>query len=70
MTEDGNPRENAVAERINGILKQEWIYRMKRFKDFEDAKIRIKEIIEFYNNKRPHMSNGMLTPYQKRKLCG
>ena len=27
----------------------------------------LRDIINFYNNKRPHMSNGMLTPVQKRE---
>lgn len=27
----------------------------------------ISGIIDFYNNKRPHMSNGMMTPRQKRE---
>ena len=70
MTEDSNPTDNAVAERVNGIIKQEWIYRMKRFKDLEDATNKITKIIDFYNHTRPHMSNGMLTPYEMRRQCG
>lgn len=70
MTEDSNPTDNAVAERVNGIIKQEWIYRMKRFKDLEDATDKITKIIDFYNHTRPHMSNGMLTPYEMRRQCG
>ena len=70
MTEDSSPTDNAIAERINGILKQEWIYRMKRFRDLEDATEKLSEIIDFYNHTRPHMSNGMLTPYEMRKQCG
>ena len=67
MTEDYKPTDNAIAERVNGIIKQEWLYRMKRPKDLEDARTIIRDIIDFYNNKRPHMSNGMMTPVQKRK---
>lgn len=70
MTEDSNPTDNAIAERVNGIIKQEWIYRMKRFKDLEDAREQIGKIIEFYNNERPHMSNGMLTPAEMHRKCG
>ena len=70
MTEDSSPTDNAIAERINGILKQEWIYRMKRFRDLEDATGKLSKIIDFYNHTRPHMSNGMLTPYEMRKQCG
>ena len=69
MTEDYKPTDNAVAERINGIIKQEWLYRMKRPKDLEEAKHKISSIIDFYNTKRPHMSNGMLTPVQMRNRC-
>ena len=29
MTEDYKPTDNAIAERVNGIIKQEWLYRMK-----------------------------------------
>ena len=70
MTEDSNPTDNAVAERVNGIIKQEWIYRMKRFRDLNDATSKISDIIDFYNHTRPHMSNGMLTPYEMRRQCG
>lgn len=70
MTEDSNPTDNAIAERVNGIIKQEWIYRMKRFRDLEEAREQIGRIIEFYNNDRPHMSNGMLTPADMRRMCG
>ncbi|WP_308591743.1 integrase core domain-containing protein [uncultured Prevotella sp.] len=48
-------------------MKQEWLYRMKRPKDLEDANNIIRDIINFYNNKRPHMSNNMITPVQKRE---
>ena len=56
MTEDYNPTDNAIAERVNGIIKQEWLYHMKRPKDLDDARCIIAGIIDFYNNKRPHMS--------------
>lgn len=69
MTEDSKPTDNAIAERVNGIIKQEWIYRMKRFRDLKDAREQIGKIIEFYNNDRPHMSNGMLTPAEMRRMC-
>ena len=37
MTEDYKPTDNAIAERVNGIIKQEWLYRMKRPHDLEEA---------------------------------
>ena len=63
MTENGNPLENAVAERINGILKTEWINEMK-LKSLKDALVQIRDIIDIYNRERPHSSIEMLTPEQ------
>ncbi len=63
MTENGDPRENAIAERINGILKTEWINEMK-LKSIKDAKVQIGKIIIIYNSERPHSSIEMLTPEQ------
>lgn len=62
MTESYNPTDNAVAERMNGILKTEWLYGMSLFKDEEHAREQIAEMIAFYNNERPHMSIGMKKP--------
>ena len=72
MTEDYKPTDNAVAERVNGIIKQEWLYRMKRPKNLGHAKETISKIVDFYNNKRPHMNNeGMLPPTRLReKILG
>lgn len=67
MTEDYKPTDNAIAERVNGIIKQEWLYRMKRPGDLDDACRIIRDIVDFYNNRRPHMSNAMMTPIQKRQ---
>jgi putative transposase len=66
MTEDYKPTDNAIAERVNGIIKQEWLYRMKRPENTLQARGLLRKIISFYNNKRPHMSNGMMTPVEKR----
>ena len=70
MTQNSDPYENAVAERINGILKQEF-YIDKYCKDLPIMKQIIKETIDIYNHKRPHLSNNMLTPnqmHQQNKL--
>ncbi len=70
MIQNSDPYENAVAERINGILKQEF-YIDKYNKDLPIMKQIIKETIEIYNEKRPHLSNHMLTPnqmHQQNKL--
>ena len=62
-TQQYDPYENAVAERVNGILKQE--FNIDKFnKDLPIMKQIIKESIEIYNEKRPHYSNYMLTPNQ------
>ena len=63
MTQNSDPYENAVAERINGILKQEF-YIDKHNKDLPIMKQIIKETVKIYNEKRPHLSNHMLTPNQ------
>jgi transposase InsO family protein len=63
MTQNSDPYENAVAERINGILKQE--FNIDKYnQDLPIMKQIIKETVEIYNEKRPHLSNHMLTPNQ------
>ena len=59
MTEDYKPTDNAIAERVNGILKTEVIYRERRFKTYQDALERISGFILFYNDTRPHYSIGI-----------
>jgi transposase InsO family protein len=63
MTQNSDPYENAVAERINGILKQEFDID-KHNQNLPIMKQIVKEAVEIYNNKRPHYSNYMLTPNQ------
>ena len=67
MTEKGDPLENAIAERVNGILKTEWIYDMN---PEQVTKTRIKKIIDTYNSKRPHQSIDMMTPNEAHKVQG
>jgi len=61
MTEKSDPYENAVAERINGILKEEFNLG-KTFQNICQANSIIQESITLYNSKRPHSSIGYLTP--------
>lgn len=61
MTEKYDPYQNATAERINGILKQEFIIGIK-IKDIEIMKSLIKDSIQTYNTERPHLSCHMKTP--------
>lgn len=63
MTENGDPLENAIAERINGIIKEEYLFDYQ-LKDIKEAKALLKEVVELYNTERPHMSIGNLTPNQ------
>ena len=63
MTNNGDPYENAVAERINGILKQEFIIDTYHA-DLDIMRKIVKEAVDIYNNQRPHCSNYMLTPKQ------
>ena len=63
MTQDGDPRDNAIAERVNGILKSEWLYD-EHFRGYEDALKRVAQVINLYNNKRPHLSLNYKTPAQ------
>ena len=62
MTEDYKPTDNAIAERVNGTLKTEVVYREMRFKSRQDALLRIADFIRFYNEQRPHYSIGLKVP--------
>lgn len=64
MSEKGNPYENAVAERINGILKEEFLLG-EGFKTKALAYKSVDEAIKIYNEYRPHMSIDYMTPNQK-----
>jgi hypothetical protein len=63
MTQSGNPRENAIAERVNGILKTEWIYDRKAVSWHETVAF-VGKIIDLYNHQRPHQSIGYMVPAQ------
>ena len=53
MTESYNPYANAVAERINGILKQEFL--LENYKvDLQTMKLLVKDAVRIYNTKRPY----------------
>ncbi len=61
-TQDSSPYNNAIAERINGILKHE--FGIEDLPDQTTAEIMVKEAIHTYNQLRPHFSNHLLTPNQ------
>ena len=63
MTENGDPYENALAERMNGIIKTEFnLY--SSLLGFEQTKNKISKSIKSYNELRPHASCDYLTPNQ------
>jgi transposase InsO family protein len=69
MTDNGDPLENAIAERVNGILKTEWLYDIK-IQTKGKAKKEVNRIISIYNNNRPHCSLDLLTPNQAHYKSG
>ena len=63
MTESSEPTDNAIAERLNGILKDEYLH-FYDVENIENAKEKLKMAVDLYNQERPHMSIGNLTPEQ------
>jgi len=63
MTQSGSPYENALAERVNGIIKNEF-FPKKVYQNHKEAKKTIGRTIYTYNEKRPHSSIDYLTPGQ------
>jgi putative transposase len=61
MTEENHCYENAIAERVNGILKDEF-YLDQCFFSLKNAQIATKNAINIYNNKRLHLSLDFKTP--------
>ena len=69
MTECGDPKDNAVAERVNGIIKNELLMGMSFF-SIEEVRKALKVAIDFYNNERPHMSIDWKTPAEAALCTG
>lgn len=69
MTECGDPKDNAVAERVNGIIKNELLMGMAFF-SIEEVRKALEVAIDFYNNERPHMSLDWKTPAQAALCTG
>lgn len=61
MTETGDPLENPVAERVNGIMKEEYL-EPANVKSVREAISYLHKAIALYNSERPHMSISYLTP--------
>lgn len=69
MTESGDPKDNAQAERINNTMKNE-LLKGKRFHCITAVKDAVDKATYFYNNSRPHMSLIMMTPIEASTLSG
>ncbi|WP_461077789.1 IS3 family transposase [Spirosoma flavus] len=68
MTQSGDPLENAIAERVNGILKAELL--ADHYPTLAMARKGIAQAVLIYNSLRPHSSCDMLTPQQAHQQTG
>jgi putative transposase len=68
MTENGDPLENAIAERVNGILKEELL--QVKYDSFVAAQKSVAKAIAVYNSVRLHSSCDMLTPMEAHQKKG
>jgi transposase InsO family protein len=68
MTEELHCYENAIAERVNGILKQEY-YIGSCFRNKDQAKVAVKEAVYLYNTRRPHKSLGYEMPEKMHRIA-
>jgi transposase InsO family protein len=69
MTESGDPKENAQAERINNTMKNELLKGVV-FHNIKEVKTAVTVAVDFYNNERPHMSIDMMTPTRAAGCSG
>ena len=69
MTQSGSPYENALAERVNGVIKNDF-FPKKVYQNHKEAKKGIAIIIHHYNSIRPHASVDYLTPDQAHEKEG
>lgn len=69
MTESGNPKDNAVAERVNDTIKNELLGGMT-FLDVNQVRAAVRTAVDFYNNERPHWSLDGMTPAEASRCKG
>jgi putative transposase len=69
MTQNGSPYENALAERVNGIIKNEF-FPKRLYQNHRDGKKAVASIVRSYNSKRPHSSIDFLTPNEAHGRTG
>ena len=67
LTEDGNPKDDAIAERVNGIIKKNELLQGMRFSSIQEVRKAVATAVHFYNNERPHMSLGYAYPGTGRR---
>lgn len=68
MTEKGDPLENAIAERVNGILKDELL--KPQYSTFKETREAVDRAVNIYNELRPHSSIDYLTPAEAHTRTG
>jgi putative transposase len=61
MTEQSDPYENAMAERMNRTIKEEFLL-IEEFRDYQLLDKTVAESVKIYNTERPHLSCGMRYP--------
>lgn len=66
MTESGDPLENSVAERVNGIIKGEYLFDYE-IRSLSEAKKILNSVVKLYNEERPHMSLNNMKPEDVHK---
>lgn len=69
MTESGDPKDNAQAERIDNTMKNELLKDMVSH-DIGQVRLAVSAAVKFYNEERPHMSIDMMTPMEAALRTG
>lgn len=69
MTESGNPKDNAVAERVNNTIKNELLKGLAFYR-IDEVRTAVVQAVEFYNKERPHLSLDGMTPVEAANLHG
>ncbi len=69
MTENGNPKDNAMAERINSTVKNELLHG-KTFSSLRQVVEALRIAVKFYNSERPHSSIDWHTPDEAHQMQG
>lgn len=64
MTEDSNPTDNGLAERVNGIIKNEFLEPLPTPRNLQEAWPLVDHAVRTYNTLRPHINLNMRTPAQ------